>query len=30
MEWLPNASHWVHHDEPEAVNALLVGFLTTG
>jgi pimeloyl-ACP methyl ester carboxylesterase len=25
---LPNASHWVHHDEPERVTELLVGFFT--
>jgi pimeloyl-ACP methyl ester carboxylesterase len=25
---LPEASHWVQHDEPEAVNRLLVDFLT--
>jgi len=28
VERLPNASHWVHHDEAEHVNELLVGFLT--
>jgi epoxide hydrolase 4 len=28
VERLPNASHWVQHDEPEAVNRLLVDFLT--
>jgi epoxide hydrolase 4 len=27
VERLPNASHWVHHDEPERVNGLLVDFL---
>ena len=27
VERLPNASHWVHHDEPERVNELLVDFL---
>jgi epoxide hydrolase 4 len=26
VERLPNASHWVHHDEPERVNQLLVDF----
>ena len=30
MAWLPDASHWVQHDEPEAVNRLLVEFLTAG
>jgi pimeloyl-ACP methyl ester carboxylesterase len=25
-ERLPSASHWVHHDEPERVNELLVDF----
>jgi pimeloyl-ACP methyl ester carboxylesterase len=30
VEWLPNASHWVQHDEPEAVNRLLTAFLTAG
>ena len=25
---LPNASHWVHHDEPERVNRLLIEFFT--
>ena len=28
VERLPNASHWVHHDEAERVNELLVDFLT--
>jgi pimeloyl-ACP methyl ester carboxylesterase len=28
LERLPNASHWVHHDEAEHVNELLVGFLS--
>jgi epoxide hydrolase 4 len=23
---LPDASHWVHHDEPERVNRLLCDF----
>jgi pimeloyl-ACP methyl ester carboxylesterase len=27
LERLPNASHWVHHDEAERVNQLLVEFL---
>jgi pimeloyl-ACP methyl ester carboxylesterase len=27
VERLPQASHWVQHDEPEAVNRLLVEFL---
>ena len=27
VERLPNASHWVHHDEAERVNELLVDFL---
>jgi pimeloyl-ACP methyl ester carboxylesterase len=26
VEQLPGASHWVHHDEPEKVNQLLVDF----
>ena len=25
---LPEASHWVHHDEPDKVNDLLLGFLS--
>ena len=28
VERLPNASHWVHHDEAERVNELLVDFFT--
>ena len=28
VERLPGASHWVHHDEAERVNELLVDFLT--
>ncbi|GAA1957753.1 alpha/beta hydrolase [Microbacterium deminutum] len=28
VERLPNASHWVHHDEAARVNELLVDFLT--
>ena len=27
VERLPGASHWVHHDEAERVNELLVDFL---
>nr|PZN42782.1 MAG: epoxide hydrolase [Bacillota bacterium] len=27
VEYLPGATHWVQHDEPERVNRLLVGFL---
>jgi pimeloyl-ACP methyl ester carboxylesterase len=27
VERLPDASHWVQHDEPERVNALLVEHL---
>ena len=27
VERLPDASHWVHHDEAERVNELLVDFL---
>ena len=30
VERLPDASHWVHHDEAERVNELLVDFLATG
>ena len=26
VERLPDASHWVHHDEAERVNELLTGF----
>src|ERR1700741_1535691 len=26
-ERLPDASHWVHHDQPERVNELLIDFL---
>jgi epoxide hydrolase 4 len=29
VERLPDASHWVHHDESERVNELLVEFLTS-
>jgi pimeloyl-ACP methyl ester carboxylesterase len=28
VELLPDASHWVHHDEPERVNELLLEFLS--
>jgi pimeloyl-ACP methyl ester carboxylesterase len=28
VERLPNASHWVHHDEAERVNQLLIDFFT--
>jgi pimeloyl-ACP methyl ester carboxylesterase len=28
VERLPDASHWVHHDEPERVNQLLIDFFT--
>jgi epoxide hydrolase 4 len=28
VERLPRASHWVHHDEAERVNELLVDFFT--
>ena len=28
MHRLPEASHWVHHDEPDRVNELLADFLT--
>jgi epoxide hydrolase 4 len=27
VERLPDASHWVHHDEAERVNQLLTDFL---
>ena len=26
--WFETASHWLHHEEPDAVNQALVGFLT--
>jgi pimeloyl-ACP methyl ester carboxylesterase len=26
MEWLPDASHWSPHDEPEKVSSLLIEF----
>ena len=29
VERLPDASHWVHHDEAERVNELLVDFFTS-
>ena len=29
IHYLPNASHWVQMDEPEAVNQLVLGFLRT-
>ena len=28
VERLPDASHWVHHDEAERVNELLIDFFT--
>ena len=28
VERLPDASHWVHHDEAERVSQLLTGFFT--
>ena len=28
VERLPDASHWVHHDEPERVNQLLIDFFS--
>jgi pimeloyl-ACP methyl ester carboxylesterase len=30
VERLPNASHWVHHDEAERVNELLIDFFSPG
>jgi epoxide hydrolase 4 len=30
VERLPNASHWLHHEDPERVNRLLVEFLSAG
>ena len=30
IERLPNASHWVHHDEPERVTQLLIDFFAPG
>jgi pimeloyl-ACP methyl ester carboxylesterase len=29
VERLPDASHWVHHDEPERVNQLLIDFFAS-
>jgi pimeloyl-ACP methyl ester carboxylesterase len=29
VERLPEASHWVHHDEAERVNQLLIDFFAT-
>ena len=26
IEWLPQATHWIQHEEPERVNELLTGF----
>ncbi|PIK68601.1 alpha/beta fold hydrolase [Methylobacterium frigidaeris] len=28
VRYFPNATHWLQHEEPQAVNATLVGFLT--
>jgi pimeloyl-ACP methyl ester carboxylesterase len=30
VERLPDASHWVHHDEAERVNQLLIDFFAPG
>ena len=30
VERLPEASHWVHHDEPERVTQLLTDFFARG
>lgn len=30
VEYLPDASHWVHHDDPERVTQLLAGFFRRG
>jgi pimeloyl-ACP methyl ester carboxylesterase len=30
LERVPDASHWVHLDQPERVNALLIEFLSGG
>jgi pimeloyl-ACP methyl ester carboxylesterase len=30
VERLPEASHWVHHDEAERVNQLLIEFFAPG
>jgi pimeloyl-ACP methyl ester carboxylesterase len=27
IEWLPEATHWLHHEEPARVNAMLTAFL---
>jgi epoxide hydrolase 4 len=27
VEWLADATHWLHHEEPARVNAALIGFL---
>ncbi len=29
LEWFPEATHWLHLEEPEAVNRLILGFLGT-
>ncbi|MBA1154898.1 alpha/beta fold hydrolase [Microvirga mediterraneensis] len=29
VRWIETATHWVQHEEPEAVNAAMVGFLKT-
>jgi epoxide hydrolase 4 len=29
VERLPNASHWVHHDEAETVNQLIIDFASS-
>jgi pimeloyl-ACP methyl ester carboxylesterase len=28
IDWLPSATHWLHHEEPQRVNSALIGFLT--
>lgn len=28
IEWLPDATHWLHHEEPARVNAALTAFLS--
>jgi pimeloyl-ACP methyl ester carboxylesterase len=30
VERFPDATHWIQHDEPERVNALLAEFLSEG
>jgi pimeloyl-ACP methyl ester carboxylesterase len=30
LEWIEEATHWVHHEEPERVNRLLIDFLRDG